>query len=179
MATKTSMILVAVALLVAPGCEKKPNPDQKKSSAAGGAFDAGAEAGKDATSPTPSAAKNGDGGIDAPATAAIDGDGGTKPPAPPPIPKVDKVQVVTISMGPQDYDVRIAPDQTAWRISMKSTAGELSSLALRAKAAPDAIDGKAKVFLGNSVEPKVGEAMVEALRAAGFKDVQMNLPRRP
>ena len=179
MATKTSLILEAVALFVAPGCEKKPNPE-KKNPATAAAFDAGAEAGKDATAPAPTAdGKRDDGGGEAQA-AASDGDGGAaKTPTPPPIPKVAKVQVVTISMGAQDYDVRIAPEETAWRISMKATAGDLGSIAMRAKAAPDAIDGKAKVFLGNSVEPKVGQAMMEALRAAGFKDVQMNLPRRP
>jgi hypothetical protein len=133
------------------------------------------------TAPTPAAGgKSDDGGAAALAAASSDGDGGAaKTTAPPPLPKVAKVQVLTISMGARDYDVRIAPDATAWRIPMKATAGELSSIAMRAKAAPDAIDGKAKVFLGNSVEPQVGEAMMEALRAAGFKDVGMNLPRRP
>ena len=179
MATKTSLILVAVALFVAPGCEKKPNPE-KKNPASAATFDAGAEAGKDGAQAVPTTGgKSDDGGAEAQAAAATDGDGGAKKPTAPPIPKVDKVQVLTISMGPEDYDVRIAPDQTAWRISMKATAGDLSSIAMRAKASPDAIDGKAKVFVGNSVEPKVGQAMMEALRAAGFKDVQMNLARRP
>jgi hypothetical protein len=180
MATKTSLI-VAVMLLVGSGCEKKPAEPKKPSAAAtfdGGAADeANAEAAAKAAAAK--AAKPADGGGEALAASTTDGDGGVKPPGPPPIPKVDKVQVLTISMGPQDYDVRIAPDDTPWRIPMKATAGDLGSIAMRAKAAPNAVDGKAKVFLGNSVEAKVGQAMMEALRAAGFKDVQMNMARRP
>jgi hypothetical protein len=175
MAYKTSLILVAILLV--PGCEKKPTPPPAKPNEAAAATDAGAEAKK---APTPAAAQ--DGGVDASpqeasATSGDAGYDGKKPP--PPIPKVPMTQVITISMGAVDYDVFIPPDKTAYRLSMKPSAGDLAPLAARAKASPEAKDGNVKVFLGNSVKPQVGAALVDALRAAGFKNVSMELPRRP
>ena len=62
---------------------------------------------------------------------------------------------------------------------MKPTAAELAPIAVRAKAMPNAVEGVAYVAVGNSVPPEVGQMMAEALKNAGFKDVKVDLGRRP
>jgi hypothetical protein len=150
----TKITLLLVALLLVPACmTKKPAPKPKD---AGGRGPNGRLGGYIAD----------DGGV-------------AKQPLFTKMPDVPKTLVVTISMGAEDYDVFINPDKTAWRIPMKAKAADLFSLAQRARAAPEAVDGQVTVFLGNSVDPAVGQQMMEALRNAGFKTVKMSVPRPP
>jgi hypothetical protein len=194
----TKITLILVALLLVPGCTTK-KPTAKAKDAGAESVDptaAAAEARRAGDGTDPAAAGKAGGGDDGEAAAGpvdaggrgpngrlggyIADDGGVaKQPLFDKMPDVPKTLVVTIGMGAEDYDVMINPETTRWRIPMKAKAAELLSLAQRARAAPDAKDGQVTVFLGNSVDPAVGQAMMEALRNAGFKQVKMSVPRPP